>query len=42
MGWLGKAIGGTIGFSMGGPLWAIAGAVFGHAFDRNEDRLLVP
>ena len=25
---------------MGGPLGAIAGAVFGHAFDKNEDSLL--
>ena len=30
MGWLGKIFGGTIGFMMGGPLGAVAGAVFGH------------
>jgi len=30
MGWLGKVFGGTIGFMMGGPLGAVAGAVFGH------------
>lgn len=33
MGWLGKIVGGTIGFALGGPLGAIAGATFGHAFD---------
>ena len=37
MSWLGKIIGGTIGFVFGGgPLGAIAGAVFGHYFiDKN-------
>ncbi len=33
VGWLGKIVGGTIGFALGGPLGAIAGATFGHAFD---------
>jgi len=33
MGWLGKVVGGTIGFALAGPLGAIAGAAFGHAFD---------
>ena len=33
MGWLGKMVGGTIGFALAGPLGAIAGAAFGHAFD---------
>ena len=33
MGFLGKLIGGTIGFAMAGPLGAIAGASLGHAFD---------
>lgn len=33
MGFLGKLIGGTIGFAMAGPLGAIAGATLGHAFD---------
>jgi DnaJ like chaperone protein len=33
MGFLGKVIGGTIGFAMAGPLGAIAGAALGHAFD---------
>ena len=33
MGWLGKMVGGTIGFALAGPLGAIAGATFGHAFD---------
>lgn len=30
MPWLGKIIGGTLGFFLGGPLGMIAGAVFGH------------
>ncbi len=33
MGWLGKMVGGTIGFAIGGPLGAIAGAAFGHMYD---------
>lgn len=33
MGWFGKMVGGTIGFALAGPLGAIAGAAFGHAFD---------
>jgi DnaJ like chaperone protein len=33
VGFLGKLIGGTIGFAMAGPLGAIAGAALGHAFD---------
>ncbi len=37
MGFIGKIIGGTIGFAMAGPLGALAGAVFGHSFDRAED-----
>ena len=45
MSWLGKIIGGTIGFFLGGPLGMIAGAVFGHVMldqgaslaDRDED-----
>lgn len=37
MSWLGKMIGGTIGFAMGGPLGAVAGAAFGHTFvDKKE------
>lgn len=35
MAWLGKLVGGTLGFALGGPLGAIAGAAFGHAFDTN-------
>ena len=37
MSWLGKIIGGTIGFFLGGPLGMIAGAVFGHMFDKSEE-----
>ncbi len=33
MGIIGKIVGGTIGFALAGPLGAVAGAVFGHAFD---------
>ena len=36
MGWMGKIVGGTIGFALGGPLGAIAGAALGHAFDKND------
>jgi DnaJ like chaperone protein len=41
MSWLGKIVGGTIGFALGGPLGAIAGAAFGHTFDRNNERLFI-
>lgn len=37
MGWLGKIVGGTIGFALGGPLGAIAGAALGHTFDANHE-----
>ena len=37
MSWLGKIIGGTIGFFLGGPLGMIAGAVFGHMLDKSEE-----
>ena len=37
MGWIGKIVGGTLGFAIGGPLGAIAGAAFGHAFDRSTE-----
>jgi DnaJ like chaperone protein len=36
MGWIGKLVGGTIGFAVAGPLGAIAGAVFGHTFDAGD------
>lgn len=36
MGWLGKVVGGTLGFALGGPIGAIAGAAFGHTFDKKE------
>ena len=36
MGWLGKIVGGTLGFALGGPLGAIAGAALGHTFDANN------
>jgi DnaJ like chaperone protein len=34
MSWFGKIVGGTIGLALGGPLGAIAGAAFGHFFDK--------
>lgn len=41
MSWLGKMIGGTIGFALGGPIGAVAGAAFGHTFvDKKEDGYL--
>jgi DnaJ-domain-containing protein 1 len=36
MSWIGKMVGGAIGFTLGGPVGALAGTVFGHAFDVNE------
>ncbi len=33
MSWLGKIVGGTLGFAVGGPVGAVAGAAFGHMFD---------
>ena len=37
MSWLGKAIGGSLGFFIGGPIGAILGAVIGHQFDKNGE-----
>ena len=37
MGWMGKIVGGTIGLALGGPLGAIAGAAFGHFFDKSTE-----
>lgn len=34
MAWWGKALGGTFGFMIGGPLGALMGIAFGHNFDR--------
>lgn len=38
MTWLGKVVGGTIGFALGGPIGAIAGVAFGHMFDGPEEQ----
>ena len=38
MGWMGKIVGGTLGFALGGPLGAIAGAALGHTFDARDDQ----
>ncbi len=40
MGWIGKFLGGTIGFALGGPLGAIAGATFGHFYDQTSQELI--
>ena len=34
MSWLGKILGGAVGFALGGPLGALAGIALGHNFDR--------
>ncbi len=36
MSWVGKFIGGTFGFLMGGPLGAVFGAAVGHQFDQGQ------
>jgi len=36
MAWLGKVVGGLVGFSLGGPLGMIAGIAFGNIFDNAE------
>ncbi|MFP3999715.1 MAG: TerB family tellurite resistance protein [Desulfobacterales bacterium] len=36
MSWMGKMLGGTIGFALGGPLGAIAGAALGHLMDADS------
>lgn len=35
MSWLGKVVGGILGFSLVGPVGALLGATLGHQFDRN-------
>ncbi|MFZ7126535.1 MAG: TerB family tellurite resistance protein [Desulfobacterales bacterium] len=39
MSWIGKFLGGTLGFVLGGPLGAIAGAAFGHFYDQTAEEL---
>ena len=34
MSWLGKILGGALGFALGGPLGALVGVALGHNFDR--------
>jgi DnaJ like chaperone protein len=41
MGWTGKMVGGGIGFFIGGPLGAVAGAAFGHMFDSENSQALL-
>jgi DnaJ like chaperone protein len=37
MAWLGKLLGGTLGFVFGGPLGMVAGIAFGHLFDKADE-----
>jgi len=37
MAWLGKLLGGTLGFMFGGPFGMIAGIAFGHLFDKADE-----
>ena len=37
MSWLGKVLGGTVGFMMGGPLGAVLGTAVGHQIDKGRD-----
>src|SRR6056297_2487251 len=37
MAWMGKILGGTVGWSFGGPLGAVIGAAIGNHFDKNSD-----
>ena len=39
MGWLGKVVGGFLGFAAGGPLGAVLGATLGHGIDRGVEEL---
>jgi DnaJ like chaperone protein len=36
MAWMGKILGGTVGWSFGGPLGAVIGAAIGNHFDQNN------
>lgn len=40
MAWWGKALGGTLGFFVGGPLGALIGIAFGHSFDKGLNSVL--
>ena len=35
MSWLGKVLGGALGFALGGPIGALVGVALGHNFDRS-------
>ena len=37
MAWMGKILGGTVGWSFGGPLGAVIGAAIGNHFDQSSD-----
>ena len=36
MAWMGKILGGTVGWSFGGPLGAVIGAAIGNHFDQSS------
>ena len=37
--WIGKAVGGVLGFVVGGPIGSALGVLLGHQFDRGADQL---
>jgi len=37
--WIGKAVGGVMGFALGGPIGSALGALLGHQFDRGAAQL---
>ena len=39
MGWVGKVVGGLLGFAAGGPIGALLGATLGHGVDRGVKKL---
>ncbi|KAA6185411.1 co-chaperone DjlA [Thiohalocapsa marina] len=39
MGWIGKVVGGLLGFAAGGPIGAMLGATLGHGVDRGVQKL---
>ena len=39
MGWVGKVVGGLLGFAAGGPIGALLGATLGHGVDRGVQKL---
>ena len=40
MSWIGKVVGGAIGFAIAGPIGAVIGSTVGHGFDKSEEAYL--